>query len=347
MKKVVLILFLLFPALIVSAILILPDNALSELENRSLKTRDQIGGSIADGSFQSDLEGFLSDQFPLREKLVYLQTYLRFITGQRDIGGAYICPDGRLIQKIADAQTDEKALVSYADKIDRIASRYKVYVMYVPSACVELRNELPAGAPVYNYRTLYDTLAAHLENAALIDLADALSEPGYYYKTDHHWTVSGAYEAYRAFCEARGTTAGSQESFRITTVSDDFRGTLFSKAPFSKQTDEIAIPSVPDVEVTADGTRTDFYRMDALETKDQYSIFQGGNHGLVEIVNENGGGGTLLILKDSFANSFVPFLLGEYSKIVMVDERYTFLSLSDLVDALSPDEILVLREIVD
>ena len=347
MKKTGLILFILLPALLVSAVFISPDNALSELENRSLKTREEIGGNVADGVFQTDLESFLSDQFPLRETLVLLQTYLRFLAGQREIGGAYICPDGRLIQKITDAQTDEKALTAYADKIDRIAARYKVYVMYVPSACVELRNELPAGAPVYNYRALYDTLAAHLENAEIIDLADVLSDPGYYYKTDHHWNVYGAYEAYRAFCEASGTPAGTPESFHIKTVSSDFRGTLFSKAPFSKQTDEIAIPEIPEIGVTADGAGIDFYCMDALETKDQYNVFQGGNHGFVEITNENGNGRTLLILKDSFANSFVPFLAGAYSKIVMVDERYTFLSLSDYVDALAPDEILVLKEIIN
>ena len=98
MKKTVLILFILLPALLVSAVFILPDDALSELENRSLKTRNEISGNIKDGSFQTDLESFLSDQFPLREKLVLLQTYLRFLAGQREIGGAYLCPDGRLIR---------------------------------------------------------------------------------------------------------------------------------------------------------------------------------------------------------------------------------------------------------
>ena len=339
--------FILLPALIASVIFICPDDALSALENRSLKTREEISGNIADGSFQTDLEGFLSDQFPLREKLVLLQTYLRFVTGHRDINGAYICSDGRLVQKITDAQIDEKALVSYADKINRIAARYQVYVMYVPSACTELKDELPTGAPVYAYRSLYEKLGSHLGNAALIDLSDTLSQPGYYYKTDHHWNVYGAYEAYKAFWEKKEMTAQTLDSFDIKTVSSDFRGTLFSKVPFSKQQDEIALPAIPEIEASADGTRIDFYFLDALDTQDQYNVFQGGNHGTVEITNKNGNGKTLLILKDSFANSFVPFLVGEYSKIVMLDERYTFISLKDYVDSLAPDEILVLKEIIN
>ena len=346
MKKTVLFLFILLPILIVSAVLILPDNALSEQENRNLKTRDAISFQIKDGSFQADLEQFLSDQFPLREKLVFLQSYLRFLCGQREIGGAYICADGRLIQKITDAEIDEPSLIAYAGKINRIASRYPVYVMYVPSACVSLKDKLPSGAPVYSYPSVYDTLCAGLENAAVIDLSDTLSDPGFYYKTDHHWTVYGAYEAYKAFCVKKGTTAETPEHFQIKAVSDSFQGTLFSKAPFSKQKDTIGIPSVPKLGVSADGKEIDFYCFDALKTKDQYNIFQGGNHGTVEITNENGNGKTLLILKDSFANSFVPFLTEEYSKIVMLDERYTFLSLADYVDTLSPDEILVLKEII-
>lgn len=347
MKKILLILFVLVPAVIASSIFIMPDRATSEQENRSLMTRDGISRKIRDGSFQEDLESYLSDQFPLREELVYLQTWLRFAVGQRDIGGAYICKSGRLIQKTTDADIDVKALKAYALKVNAAAEERKTYVMYVPSAGVELKSELPKGAVMYDYDSLYAGLTKRLPAATALDLRGVIASPDCYYKTDHHWNYNGAYLAYTEFCKARGVQAKPLESFGVKTVSGDFRGTLYSKVPTFKGVDEIGLPSVPELSVTADGKTIDFYDYKALETKDKYNVFQGGNHGVVEIENKNGNGKTLLVLKDSFANSFVPYIAGEYSKIVMLDERYAFVSLNEFAKQLNPDEILVLREIIN
>ena len=347
MKKIISLLFVILLCIICVAVFVLPDKRVSELENRSLTTKKDISFNVFDGSFQDSLDSFMSDQFPLRDEIVYLQTGMYYISGQREIKGAYICDDGRLIQYVTNQDINKNALISYADKINRIASDNAVYVMYVPSACVELSEKLPFNAPPYDYQGLYDCLRAHLENAKLVDLTDALKNEDCFYKTDHHWNINGAYKAYQAFCNAKGEKPKGMEAFNAETVSKDFRGTLYSKIPVSKQTDEIIIPSVPDLKVTADGARADFYDLSSLEAKDKYNVFQGGNHGIVEIENKNGSGKTLLILKDSFANSFVPFIANDYSKIIMLDERYTFISLEDYVSKTNPDEILVLREIIN
>ena len=57
-------------------------------------------------------------------------------------------------------------------------------------------------------------------------------------------------------------------------------------------------------------------------------------------------GKTLMILKDSFANSFLPCLVGDYAKIIMVDERYAFVDAGQLAIDSGVDEIAVIREIV-
>ncbi|MCR4563944.1 MAG: hypothetical protein K5755_04855 [Clostridiales bacterium] len=347
MKKFFAVLFVLSLSLVTAALFALPDRDVSELENRSLTGKKNISFNVLNGDFQDSLESFTSDQFPLRDRLVYFQTGLFYLSGQREIDGAYVCDDGRLVQIISEEDLNKKSLLRYAEKINSIAEKNKVYVMYVPSACAELKNGFIKGARVYDYERLYNELSRRLEKAEIIDLYGALSNPDFYYKTDHHWNIYGAYEAYKAFCRARGVEPASLDSYETKTVTKDFQGTLFSKIPISKQTDEIIIPSVPEIGVTADGQKTDFYCLDALETKDKYNVFQGGNHGTVEIENKNGNGKTLLILKDSFANSFVPFIAGEYSKIVLLDERYVFISLEEYVNNLSPDEILVLREIIN
>lgn len=62
MKKVLLIVFILVPMIIASAIFVLPDNKYSEKENRNLTVRQSVSHNFKDGSFQSDLENYLSDQ---------------------------------------------------------------------------------------------------------------------------------------------------------------------------------------------------------------------------------------------------------------------------------------------
>ena len=348
MKRFIVILFILIPALITVCVFAIPDREVSELENRSLMTADNISSNIKDGEFQENIESFLSDQFPFRDELAFAQAGLKFLIGQRDIGKAYICKDGRLIQKITDDDIDKKAITSYAKKINRIAENNKVYVMYVPSAEIQLKNELPSGAPVYDFSSLYNELTANLKNADCIDLRNSLNSVNCYYKTDHHWNEEGAYRAYETFCVAKNESAKPFKSFNFSVVSEDFRGTLFSKAPIVKTMDEIILPGVEGLTVTADGKEIDFYDMSALETKDKYNVFQGGNHGIVEIENNKAKSNkTLLILKDSFANSFVPYIAGDYKKIIMLDERYTFISLDDYVKTTKPDEILVLKEIIN
>ena len=347
MKKALLILFVLVPSLLTVSVFALPDKEISEKENRSLTVKQSISHNIKDGSFQADLESYLSDQFPLREQIVYAQSRLRYALGQREIGGAYICKAGRLMQKITDADINKNSLFAYADKIDRIAEKYPVYVMYVPSAGAVNKAELPAGAAMYDYDTLYSELTAHLGNAGCIDLSKCLSSAEYYYKTDHHWNADGAYNAYAEFCAAKGEAAKAKESFALKSVATDFRGTLYSKALITKATDEILLPQAQPSEVTADGKSIDFYDYSALEMKDKYNIFQGGNHGITEITGAAENGKTLIIFKDSFANSFVPFIVNDYSKIILVDERYAFISAEDFVNQTDPDEVLVLREIVN
>ena len=89
------------------------------------------------------------------------------------------------------------------------------------------------------------------------------------------------------------------------------------------------------------------YDREALSGKDKYSVFMGGNHGITDIrVNEEKGK-TLLIIKDSFAHSIVPFFIEDYNRIVMVDLRHFNKSLKEYIDENEVSDILVLYSIAD
>ena len=85
-----------------------------------------------------------------------------------------------------------------------------------------------------------------------------------------------------------------------------------------------------------------FYETSQLETRDKYAMFFNGNHGKVVIstpVEENR---TLLVIKDSYANSLVPFLAPYYRKIVLVDPRYFYDDLEELIQVEDIQEVLYL-----
>ena len=51
-------------------------------------------------------------------------------------------------------------------------------------------------------------------------------------------------------------------------------------------------------------------------------VIAGSNYDLVHIETGINNGKTLLLIKDSFSNSFVPFLTQDYEHIYMLDPRY-------------------------
>ena len=351
-KTICIALFVGFPLILMLAICLGRDRSISANENRVLKTRSDIKYDFFDGELQDDLENYLSDQFPMRDRLKGAETGMKLRLGAGSIGGAYIGHGGRLFQKILDSDVDKEKCVRYAARVNRIAEQtgIETYVMYVPSAGISLRNSLPYGAPMYDYDSLYAALTKELGSVHMIDLRKALSGvPEYYYATDHHWTAKGAAQAYYEWRAAHGEESSNENAPEIFTVSERFRGTLWSRVPSeSIGYEKLQAPRVPDgITVEADGRETELYDYSALQTKDKYNFFEGGNHGLLTLTNPDvAEERTIVILKDSFANSFLPYIVNDYSKIIMVDERYAFIDVAQIAVESNADEIAVIREIV-
>ena len=344
--------FIAFPLILLAAVLLKPDNAVSVNENRMLTTVRDIPTDVLDGQFQEGLENYLSDQFPFRERLKSAETGVRLRFGQASIGGAYVGRDRRLFQKLPGSDVDSGKCVRYAARVNRMAEQTGIptYVMYVPSAGIALREEMPFGAPMYDYDALYAALAEELPSVHMIDLLPALyGHSEYYYATDHHWTAEGAAQAYYEWRAAHGAEPDNQDSPTIITVSDSFRGTLWSRVPSGLIPAERlkAFEVSGDITVEADGKEISLFDETALATKDKYNFFEGGNHGILTVTNHDvKDGGTLLILKDSFANSFLPCLVGDYARIIMIDERYAFMDIGQFALDSGVDEIAVIREII-
>lgn len=153
---------------------------------------------------------------------------------------------------------------------------------------------------------------------------------------------------YKAYTESVGRKAASYKNFDIKEFSDAFYGTLYSKALDSDAVpDTIELPEkLPEAEITCDGKEIDaVYDTAKKNKKDKYAVYFGGNYGEVDIRMKNPDNDrTLVIFKDSFANSMVPFLMKDYAQIRMIDLRYFKRSVSNYMEENPADEVLVLYE---
>jgi len=321
--------FFLILATVAGMTLLLPAKAISENENRTLAQMPALNGeTILSGDFQEGIADFLSDQIPGRELWIGANTAIKKLLGQKQINGVYLGEDGYYFQ--AFTEYDESHMDTVAALFEQFAAStdVPVRILMVPTPGVALKDKLPANAPMYDADKLWEKLIAATPSCQFIDLRQqfAAADAQLYYRTDHHWTADGAYLAYTAYCQAAGLTAKTLADFALEKVAPEFYGTIYSKVLDSAaKPDSVFAPTaLPEVTVTIDGETVldSIYVEDFLNKKDKYAYFFGGNYGKVEITTGANNGKVLLVIKDSFANSLMPYLLEDYEKIIMLDMRY-------------------------
>ncbi|MFG6329046.1 MAG: hypothetical protein K1W06_06150 [Lachnospiraceae bacterium] len=338
-------------------LMVLPQREYSANENRYLDKLPEINASkIISGEFQEEVSNAFNDQFFIRDFMAGLSTSFKQALGFKDIGGVYIAKDKYYIEKITDNDISKNQLIKNLMYLSYFTEKQQadVYTMFVPSPGTILSSRLPAFAPFYNADTIYNTASTILGTQEILDLRKVLT-PGsngsrdLYFKTDHHWTLPGAYAAYKEYCTVAGLKVQPYNSFNPEKASRNFYGTLYSKAPgFTTEPDDIYVVQTSlteNAEVICDGKKqTGIYNKEYLDKKDKYSCFFGGNYGRTDIKTGSNANRKLLVLKDSFANSFVPFLLNDYSHITMIDARYYNKSLLDIASSENYNHILILYE---
>jgi hypothetical protein len=306
-------------------------------ENRALQLMPELTlDSIGDGSFQSDYDNYLSDQFEFRDFWVYGKTKIMQSLGKKDINGVYLGKDGYLIEKYEESDFDNETVEYNIETLstflnDTADEGYYVTCAIVPSKGSVLTNRLPRFAEPYDTsRTVKKLKKACSNEVKFIDLTKTLKKHNdeyIYYKTDHHWTSLGAYYAYRELMKANfkdGILKASKMNSEV--VSDKFLGSTFDKLQLKHKGDSITrYDTGVKVKVNFHGEAENadsLYLESALGEKSKYDYFLGGNYARVDIKTNAHTDENLLIIKDSFSNSLIPFLVKHYDKIVMLDLRY-------------------------
>lgn len=340
---------------VIVAILVLSvfikDKDFSESENRSLAQFPGIS-SLWEGTFLSDLGDYFADQFPVRDIWMSLNLTMNRFLGQKESSGVYLCEDDYLMQ--VPAQPNEEQVSRNLAAINAFSAAHpelNMVMSVVPNAVTIHSDKLPPNAPVRNQRTDLRNITSRLTDVTFVDVTDTLWEHRaeyLFYKTDHHWTSLAAAYAFETIAPSMGITAPDRNSYTVYTVSDSFEGTLSSKSGSHAALDTVEI-YVPDTEieycVTYGGSGESIcslYNRAALEQKDHYTVFFGGNHSRVDITTTAKTGRSLLLFKDSYANCFVQFLYPYFDHITMIDPRYYYDKLELVLTSESITDVLFL-----
>lgn len=355
-EQLVGIIFILILFLFLIINIIVPNKEKSVQENRMLATKPKFRlSSLISGDYDEKFEAYMDDQFVGRDMWRKLKVTVDRIGGSRLENGVYIGTNGQLLEQIEVADKNHlaaniKAIKSFSESQKKIPVR----MMLVPDAANVLNHSLPALAKPEDQTQMFSMVRKDLgDSVEWIDVSTELNKhktEKIYYKTDHHWTTLGAFYAFQAAAPSLGIEGDLSGKYVSYAVSDSFNGMLASKSGVNlgeKEQIDIYVPTEEDTDLIVDyvdeGKRsTSLYDSSKLKEKDQYTVFLGGNSSLLDIRTVSTSTKRLLLVKDSFANSFIPFLTPYYREIVVVDPRYYSGTINDLMDSYRISEVLFL-----
>lgn len=297
--------------------LILKDKDISSYERRKLTSSSSLKEDLL-----SNLDDYLTDQFPLRDFFISLNsTYDRYILNNKEDNNVYL-ENGYIIEKLYPL--NEKEVSNFISKINYINNIYlkenRVFYTIIPDKSYFLdKNKYLK----IDYDYLYNNLSNNL-NIENIDIRSLLSLEDYY-KTDIHIKQSSYFKIIKEL--SRHLEFEYQDMEYKEVKYSPFYGASYSKVPsFVKPDDLIYLSNDITDNVTVkhlEYGNKNVYEKDELKSADSYNVFLSGPSSLIEIDNPNfQTDKEIIIFRDSFGSSMSPLLIPYYKKITLVDLRY-------------------------
>lgn len=329
-----------------------PIKSFSSLENRRLKGRvDFTLKDYFNGSFQNNYEGYINDQFIMRDNWINLKSRSESALMKIENNEIIYGKEGFLFEKFTEI--DEKRLKTNIDALNTLIENHKdkVSIIIAPNSYGVYKSLLPKGSPNVPQEELLAFIYENIEDARKINLLETFKEDDkeLYYKTDHHWTTKGAYIAYKELMNSLGKAPISLGKLKKNETLD-FYGTYFSKAkPYKQEGDILTYYDISNVEMKiGEDIYSSLYDLEKLSERDKYGVFLYGNNPLTIIKNkELKNGKKIVVFKDSYANSLVPFLTQNYEEVHVIDLRSFMPSVNSYIRENNFDDVLVLYNLIN
>lgn len=324
-----------------------PIKEFSEIENKYLKGKIKITKEkILNGDIFKEYDKYINEQMAFRDELISLKAISEKFFSKIENNDVLLGKDNYLFHKYFEL--DEHRKDYNTDSINKFKNNYNgnVSLLLVPSSYEIYKENLIGNPPVINESKEIQEIYSKMENINTVDILDELKtnkDDYLYYKTDHHWTIDGAYIGYEEFMKSLNLKPIDVKSNRVQI--NDFLGSFYSKAkPILNKGDILSYIPIDDLEMSIGKEQYDsIYNLSYLEKRDKYSVYLNGNNPYVKIENKvNKNGKKILVIKDSFANSFIPYLTSNYEEVHIIDFRSFSQSLKGFLENNKYDEILIL-----
>ncbi|RKP57137.1 hypothetical protein D7Z26_03915 [Cohnella endophytica] len=247
----------------------------------------------------------------------------------------------------------------YAEALNRfkkeVGTNVNVYSLLAPTSAEFIDNDkyrAMSASQKKAFDHINERLDASIGQVNAYGALDQHQSEYVFFRTDHHWTALGAYYAYVEFMKTIGEKPVALDKYKKVTM-EGFLGTAY-KATLSDK-----LKSHPDT-LTYYTPFTD-YKYTLYSTADKaidhkvvdakygkqsssyYAAFLGGDFPWGEIDTKVKNGKSIAVVKDSYANSFIPFLLPHYEKIYYIDPRYFKQNMVDFVKKQKITDVLFLN----
>ena len=327
----------------------------SELENRELAQRPTFTlSSFYNNQFSPKYESYINDQFVFRDQWISLKSRAESLLGKIENNGIMYGKDGYMFQHYTTADTQRiQTNTTYINEFVQMYPQLNITVGIIPNSYMIYPEKVPLGAGQVDQTQLtdeiYQALDPSVKTLDFLTPLKAKKQEYIFYRTDHHWTTLGAYYGYSYFCEQNGWEPVALDTIGKTEV-EGFYGTYFSKTKlYNAVPDTLTYYQIPVDEVSIDGEPVDgLYDKEQFSKRDKYAAFLWGNHGITLIKSQNnlrkeeGKTSRILVIKDSYGNSFAPFLTYQYDEVYVLDLRAIPMKMSEFLAENTFDDVLIL-----
>lgn len=309
--------------------ILLPDQELSKAERRRLAALPELTKEgVLSKTYMEDMEGYLMDQFPLREELRASKAFITLaLLRQKDVHQIYPFEGG--LYKW-ESQFKPREIEYFAGKVNDISRRYlknsQVYYSIIPDKDYYIAEK--SGRPYMDYDRLFAMVNEKVTEAQYIDITGALNENSYY-KADTHWKQTSLLPVYRRLGMGMGFFPSLKNWQNHALRSEyPFYGVYRGQSAIltdGEHLEYMANDTTRNAVVTsaeASGTLP-VYNVEKFDGLDGYDLFLNGAQAVMTIENrQTDTDRELILFRDSFGSSLAPLLIDTYAKITLIDLRY-------------------------
>lgn len=347
--------------------LLSPKQTFSQFENRPLQSKLSINWSnLIDKTFAEDAEKYVLDQFPYRQQWFQLKSIAEQGRLMTVNNGILKGKNDYLFEPMKEPVWED--VDYYVDSVNQFfnsLSGTHMSILLAPTSIEMYPQLMPSWSNSYSQEEAFQFIANALNtNINVINAKESLEahtqdKQEIYYRNDHHWTSYGAYVAYVQYMRSLNIEPMTLAQLQEDTVSTNFLGSYYIKGQFwGASPDNIISYSNAALHSSLyiadrDETMNSLYDESALKIQDQYRYYLGGVHALTVIHTtanskkpaDEPSYNKLLVIKDSYAHNFLPFLTNHFKEIHVIDPRYYNGSIQQYIEDNQFNEVLMLYNI--